>query len=118
MRTVTFCVSTLDEFRRRMSAAFDGSPQEPRIAFVSYELMYKMLTPKRMELLQAMMGQGPLGVRELARRVKRDVANVHADIEALAKGGVINRIGDKVEFPYDNAHLDLRVAPEAASQAA
>ena len=107
MTTVTFCVSTLEETRIRVAAAFEGKPQPPRIAFASYELMWKVLTPKRLELLQAMLGQGPLGVRELHRRVGRDVANVHADVDALAKAGVLQRVGDKVEFPFNGMHLDV-----------
>ena len=101
MKTVTICVSTLEEQKRRMAAAFEGVAQEPRIALASYELMHKVLTPKRLELLQAMLGQVPLGLRELTRRIKRDVSNVHDDIEALTRAGVFDRTDEGVVFPYD-----------------
>ena len=41
-----------------------------------------------------MTGAGPIAVREVARRVGRDVKSVHGDIQALAKAGVLNRIED------------------------
>jgi len=60
-----------------------------------------------------MAGQGSMAIREIARRVKRDVRAVHSDVHALLKAGVLDRTDDgRVVFPYDAIHLDfmLRVA--------
>ncbi len=55
-----------------------------------------------------MTGAGPIAVREVARRVGRDVKSVHGDIQALAKAGVLNRTEDGgVVFPYDEVHVDF-----------
>ena len=44
-----------------------------RISFATPELLWKVLTAKRWELLKALCGAGPVTVREAARRVSRDV---------------------------------------------
>jgi len=51
-----------------------------------------------------------LGVRELARRVGRDVKGVHTDAQALVACGVIEKTEDgKLLFPYDEVRLELRL---------
>lgn len=102
MKTVTIDVASIEETKRRMKAAFRGEKQDARISFVSFELLHKLLTPTRWRLLEAMTGAGEIGVRELARRVDRDVRAVHADLQALATSGVIERAeGGKYLFPFD-----------------
>ena len=45
---------------------------------------------------------------EAARRVCCDVKSVHGDVSALIKAGVIDRAEDgRIEFPYDEIHVDL-----------
>ena len=92
-----------------------GKPErEARIRFASFELLWKTLTPNRMQLIQALTGAGPTGVRELARRVGRDVRAVHADCVRLAKTGVIDKLEDgKLLFPYDGVRVNFEV-PKAA----
>ncbi|MBW6493685.1 MAG: DNA-binding protein [Burkholderiaceae bacterium] len=73
-----------------------------RIAFATPELLWKVLTAKRWELLKALCGAGPVTMREAARRVDRDVKAVHTDITALLAAGVLNRTKEgRVEFPYE-----------------
>ena len=72
-----------------------------RISFATPELLWKVLTAKRWELLKALCGAGPVSIREAARRVDRDVKAVHGDITALLAAGVLNRAkGGGVEFPF------------------
>ena len=55
-----------------------------------------------------MTGAGAVAIREVARRVDRDVKSVHGDIQALAKAGVLDRTEDGgVIFPYDEVHMDF-----------
>jgi predicted transcriptional regulator len=80
----------------------------PRISFATPELLWEVLTAKRWELLKGLAGQGPVSIREAARRVGRDVKAVHGDVHALLKAGVLNRAADnKIEFPYDGIHVDF-----------
>lgn len=62
-----------------------------RISFASPELLWKVLTAKRWELLKALCGAGPVSIREAARRVDRDVKAVHSDVTALINAGVLDR---------------------------
>jgi len=108
MNTVTIGVSSVEDAKRRVTAAFHGKKQGARISFASEELLWKTLTPKRWALLKAMAGQGEMAIREVARRVKRDVRAVHSDIHALLKTGVLDRAGDGgVIFRYDAIHVDF-----------
>lgn len=107
MRTVTLGVSSVEETKRRMAAAFQGEAQGEVISFASAELLWKVLTAKRWEILCAMTGQGELPFREVARRVGRDVKAVHRDVTALINAGVLDRVLGGVVFPYDAVHVDF-----------
>jgi predicted transcriptional regulator len=79
-----------------------------RISFASPELLWKVLTAKRWELLKAMCGAGPITVREAARRVGRDVKAVHTDLTALLTAGVLNRtVAGQVEFSYEAVKVEF-----------
>jgi predicted transcriptional regulator len=89
--------------------AFTGGEQGAFIRFVSVEGLWKVITPKRWGVLRAMTGgAGPLAIREVARRVGRDVKSVHGDLQAFLKAGVIDRVDDgRILFPYDEVHVDF-----------
>ena len=80
-----------------------GKPAKAaRISFASPELLWKVLTAKRWELLKVLFGAGPVSIREAARRAGRDVKAVHGDITALLNTGVLQRLEDgKIAFLYD-----------------
>lgn len=108
MRTVTIEVASLEDTQARMKAAFRGEPQGCFISFPSHEDLWTTLTPNRWSILKAMTGAGPLGVRELARKVRRDVKGVHTDVQALVLCGMIDKTPDgKLLFPYDAVHVDF-----------
>ena len=108
MTTVTIGVASEAETRARMLRASQGEAQGTRLSFVNVELLWKVIAPKQWELLRSMAGAGPLGIRELARRVGRDVKPVHGDIHALLEAGIIERTTDgRVVFRYDRVHVDF-----------
>jgi predicted transcriptional regulator len=110
MKTVRIGVASRAEVSARVKAAFRGHKQGSHISFPSLELLHRVLTPNRWQVLQTMMGAGPIGVRELSRRVDRDVKSVHLDTQALLNAGVIDRTDDgKIVFPYDAVHVDFVV---------
>jgi len=79
-----------------------------RISFASPELLWKVLTAKRWELLKAMCAAGPLSVREAARRVNRDIKAVHSDLTALLNAGVLIRSeSGQLEFPYEAIKVEF-----------
>jgi predicted transcriptional regulator len=110
VRTVTLEVkppkAALGEFARAWKSG--GARREDRIAFATPELLWKVLSAKRWELLKALCGAGPVSIREAARRVERDVKAVHTDITALLAAGVLNRTEEgRVEFPYDAVKVEF-----------
>ncbi|MCC7060109.1 MAG: DNA-binding protein [Burkholderiaceae bacterium] len=79
-----------------------------RISFASPELLWKVLTAKRWELLKALCGAGPVSIREAARRVHRDVKAVHGDVTALLDAGVLDRAeGGGIVFPYGAVKVEF-----------
>ena len=108
MKTVTLEVASADDVRQRTREAFKGKPQAARISFATPELLWKVLTAKRWELLKAMTGEEPLSIRELARRVDRDVKAVHGDVHALLDAGLLDRTeSGLIEFPFDAIRVDF-----------
>ncbi len=79
-----------------------------RISFASPELLWKVLTAKRWELLKALCGAGPVSIREAARRVERDVKAVHTDITALLAAGVLERTeSGAIVFPFEAVKVEF-----------
>ena len=108
MTSVTIGVSSTEDARARVLGAFKGGEQGAFISFVSAELLWKVIMPKRWGVLRVMTGAGPLAIREVARRVGRDVKSVHGDLQALLKAGVIDRVDDeRILCPYDEVHVDF-----------
>ena len=114
MRTVTLGVSSIEETQRQAAAAFRGEKLGEFISFANVELLWKVLTAKRWDILQAMTGWGEMTIREVARRVDRDVKAVHGDVQALVVAGVLDRADSgRVIFPYDAVHVDFTLRKAA-----
>jgi predicted transcriptional regulator len=108
MKIVTLQVAKLDEVKRRVRDAFRGKRQGSRISFATPELLFRLLTAKRWELIRALTGAGPVTIREAARRVGRDVKAVHGDVHALLSAGVFQKTVDGlIVFPYDAIRVDV-----------
>jgi predicted transcriptional regulator len=108
MKTVTLEVASWEDVTRRALEAFRGKRQHARISFATPELLWKVLTAKRWELLKAMAGHGPLTIRGVARRVGRDVKAVHGDVQALIEAGLLDRTAKKqVVFPFATIRVEF-----------
>ena len=108
MKTVTLDVAKRDAVKRRALDAFKGRKQGARISFAAPELLFRLLTAKRWELIRAMAGAGPLTIRAAARRVNRDVKAVHGDIHVLLNAGILRKTHEgRVEFPFDAIRVDV-----------
>jgi predicted transcriptional regulator len=104
MKTVILEVKSPKDAMAGFAQAWKSGRQQKsaRISFASPELLWKVLTAKRWELLKALCGAGPVSIREAARRVERDVKGVHGDVIALIGAGLLNRTkSGGVEFPYE-----------------
>lgn len=110
MKTVTLDVRSPSDAMADFTQAWKtGKPQRSaRISFSTPELLWKVLTEKRWELLKALCGAGPMSIREAARRVGRDVKAVHGDVTALLNAGVLDRTDDgQIVFPFDAVKVEF-----------
>lgn len=98
--------TSLADFRR----VWESGRSEPEaITFASWDLMHKILSPKRLEIVRALCGREPMSIRELARRVGRDFKGVHTDVTALIGAGLIDQEDRKICFPYDRIHVEFDI---------
>jgi len=114
MGAVTITVESTESFKRRVKAAFAGEQQQERISFESVELLWKVLAPNRMALVQTLTGAGPVTLREAARRVGRDVRAVQSDVDLLLRAGMLRKdaVG-RIEFPYTAVQVDFTLKTAA-----
>jgi predicted transcriptional regulator len=119
MTTLNIRIESLEDTRERILEVWNdhdsGAATLPdcSLSFPSYDAMYRVLAPSRMAIVTTLAGQGPLSIREVARRVGRDVKAVHTDVTALIKAGVIDRTAKGVEFPYDGMEFAFTVTAAA-----
>ena len=106
-QVVTLSVVSRDEVSERMRRALGGERQGAFISFASVELLWRIITPKRLDVLRALAGAETLSIREVARRVGRDVKAVHGDVRGLVDAGLVEAGPSGVRFGYDAVHVDF-----------
>jgi predicted transcriptional regulator len=112
MSTVVLEVRSLTETLDDAAGVMDTGRGEAdaRISFATPELLWKVLTAKRWELLKKLCGAGSMSIREAARRVGRDVKAVHGDVTALLAAGILNRAeSGGIEFPFDTVKVEFQL---------
>ena len=110
MKTVILDVRAPDESMATFVRVWKTRKGEKaaRISFATPELLWRVLTAKRWELLRVLCGAGPISIREAARRVGRDVKAVHNDITALVNAGVVDRAeGGGIIFPFEAVKVEF-----------
>lgn len=108
MHSVTLEVCSREQVNQRFLRAFEGKPQGEFISFESPELLFRVISGKRWDLLKMMTGAGPMTIREAARRLLRDVKPVHGDVQALLAAGLLQKTEKgQIVFPYDSVHVDF-----------
>ena len=110
MKTVILDVRAPEALMSDCVATWNCGEAQPaaRISFATPELLWKVLTAKRWDLLKALCGAGSVSIREAARRANRDVKAVRRDIAALLNAGVLNRAGGVgVVSPYDAVKVEF-----------
>ncbi len=110
MKTLTLDVKSLSDTLSELAQSWKSGQAEEtaRISFETPDLLWRVLTAKRWEILKSMTGQPAMSLREAARRVGRDVKAVHGDIHALLDAGILRRDEDgKISFPFDAVHVDF-----------
>lgn len=84
------------------------------LSFETPAAFFGKLTERRWEIVRALQGEGAMSIRELARRVRRDVKRVHEDVTALIELGLIERAeGGGIVCPFARIHVDFELAVAA-----
>ena len=110
MKTVTLDVRTPADSMADFTRAWKTgkSQKAARISFATPELLWRVLTEKRWELLKVLCGAGPVSIREAARRAGRDVKAVHGDVTVLLNAGVLDRAEDgRIVFPFEAVKVEF-----------
>lgn len=119
--TIQSLAESLQDFLRVIKAAERGHlPKKPieGLSFESLEEMRKVLTPKRLELLQVIRQTRPASVYALAKATGRDLRNVQDDVAMLVRLDLVTlsrgrhaRAGVSPRVGYDRIRLDIPLAP-------
>lgn len=102
------------EFVKAWHGAEAGEPaEEPveRLYFQDLATLLQVLTSRRLELLKELHGIGPESVSALAKRLARDYKNVHTDVQALERVGLLVRTPDRrLSAPWAKVVAEIRLA--------
>lgn len=109
MNTVVIGVSSRAEANARLMRALEtGQPQGAYRSFENTAALWRTLSPNRWAMLEKMTGAGALSLREVARRLGRDVKGVHTDAHILLNAGLLDKTEDgKIIFAFDAVHVDF-----------
>ena len=112
-------VESFDEMRENTLAAAEavgeGEEQPAVVSFRSVGKLRKILTDRRIELLQALMAtEGAAGsISALAEDLDRDYRTVHDDVSLLADYGLLFIVDEgqsrRPYLPYERIHLDVEL---------
>ena len=100
----------------------DAVDSTPTLSFNSYDDLMETLTPRVLDLIEAIRREDPASINETARVVGRDVKNVHEELSRLAQLGIIFFEEDgQSKRPvvwFDELVINLPFDPEAGDTAA
>ena len=100
----------------------DAADSTPTLSFTGYDDLMKTLTPRVLELIEAIRREKPASINETARVVDRDVKNVHEELSRLARLGIIFFEKDgQSKRPvvwFDEIVINLPFDPETGDTAA
>ena len=98
-------------FARRVDAGEKMHEADLELSFSTPAQLVSELSPKRMELLQMLKKSGPLSVRALAKMMRRNYSNVHADVRRLIEHGLIEKdASDQVFVPWDDVVVRMNAS--------
>ncbi len=83
--------------------------QGETLNFETPGVFFSKLTENRWNIVGSLQSDGKAGVRELSRRIGRDVRRVHDDITVLIALGLIEKQKDKLYCPYSDIHVDMHI---------
>ncbi|WP_172824894.1 hypothetical protein [Halorientalis sp. IM1011] len=125
--TLVVTVKSSSEFHDDITDGIEALEQDdavdstPALSFSSYDDLMETLTPRVLELIEAIRQEEPPSINETARIVDRDVKNVHAELSRLAQLGIVFFEEDgQSKRPivwFDELVINLPFDPEAGDTA-
>lgn len=128
--TLVITVKSSSEFRDDVTDGLevieedDTTDSTPTLSFTSYDDLMETLTPRVLDLIEAIRREKPASINETARVVDRDVKNVHEELSRLAQLGIIFFEEDGqskqpivwfdelvIDLPFDSDTGDAATAP-------
>jgi len=117
--TLIVTVESISAVQQRTAEAFeqalgDGVPEEDaprRLSFENTDQLAQVLTPRAIDLLQAIAQEEPASIREATRLVDRDIKQVSENLERLEDYGIVEFVNEgrakRPVVPYDEIDIQL-----------
>jgi predicted transcriptional regulator len=119
-------VETFDEMREgtvdAINAVADGESPPAVVSFATVGELRKILTPRRIEMLRALMDTDGAAesISAVAEDLDRDYRTVHDDVTLLADYGLLFIVDEgqskRPYLPYDRIHLDVELVGNEPSE--
>lgn len=108
----------VDELRSAAADIRSGTPaQEAVRAFASIEDLRRVITDRRLDVVQRLMQDPAPSISALADRLGRSYAAVHDDVEILVEAGIVHRHDNAgstaLVVPYEEVMVDVRIGADA-----
>ena len=93
--TLVVTVKTSSEYHDDVTDGIEALEQgdtvdsTPTLSFANYDDLMGTLTPRALDLIEAIRWEEPASINETARVVDRDVKNVHEELSRLAQLGIV-----------------------------
>lgn len=113
--TLRITVESTDEaFDRAIEqAGNDGIADEAVRSFASTASVRQLLTDRRVEVMRSIMEEPPASISDLADRLDRNYADVHADVQLLAEHRIVYFETDgrskRPVIPYEEVVFDVTI---------
>jgi predicted transcriptional regulator len=102
----------LDRFEAAWNRVAEGRKVSPLRILTLQDLpsFTRTLTPARWGIVEKLKSEGPCSIYELAKRLERNYKNVHTDVTALVRLGLVEKSGKtEVGVAWDTVRAELRL---------
>ena len=101
----------LENLADRIDRGDNPEPASERVYFEDARTFFRHITPRRFDLLEELHRYGAISINALAKLLKRNYKNVHADVKALESIGLIERGEDGLySVPWDEIKTSFKLA--------
>jgi len=100
----------VDAWHRAERGELTAVNAERHVGFENFETFARIMTPKRLELLRYVHRHPARSIRALSAALGRDYRRVHADVEALAQAGLLDRDERGLRADYRTVRMETTIA--------